>query len=60
MFQVFVKHGGLLSTQEANNRGSPIVEVPMYGDQSLNMVRSVTSGIGVLLDYANITTESVI
>jgi glucuronosyltransferase len=52
-------HGGLLSTQETIDRGVPIVGIPIYGDQRYNLVRIVSAGIGVQLDLANITTESV-
>jgi glucuronosyltransferase len=53
-------HGGLLSTQEALNRGVPLVGIPVFGDQKLNMARAHSEGYGVMLSFDNITTESVI
>jgi UDP:flavonoid glycosyltransferase YjiC (YdhE family) len=52
-------HGGLLSTQEAAVRGVPIVGIPIYGDQPYNLAKIVSAGIGIKLDFANITVESV-
>jgi UDP:flavonoid glycosyltransferase YjiC (YdhE family) len=52
-------HGGLLSTQEALNRGVPLVGIPVFGDQLLNMARAKSAGYGVMLSFHNITTESV-
>lgn len=56
--RLFITHGGLLSTQETIYWGVPVVGIPLLGDQKLNMARAVTAGYGVLLDYANVTEES--
>lgn len=53
-------HGGLLSTQEAIARGKPIVGIPIYGDQGYNLAKIVSAGIGIKLDFTNITTEAVL
>jgi glucuronosyltransferase len=52
-------HGGLLSTQEALNRGVPVVGIPVFGDQTLNMAWAQSAGYGVMLPYNNITKEYV-
>lgn len=52
-------HGGLLSTQEAIDRGVPIMGIPVIGDQQLNVLWTVSKGFGVLLDFSNVTSESV-
>jgi glucuronosyltransferase len=52
-------HGGLLSTQEALDRGVPIVGIPVFGDQTQNMKRAQSAGYGVMVSYHNITTQSV-
>jgi UDP:flavonoid glycosyltransferase YjiC (YdhE family) len=57
--RLFITHGGLLSMQEAINRGVPVVGIPAFGDQQLNMFWATSNGFGVLLDFKNITTESV-
>jgi glucuronosyltransferase len=53
-------HGGLLSIQEAVARVVPIVGIPIYGDQTYNLAKIVSAGIGIKLDFANITTEAVL
>lgn len=51
-------HGGLLSTQEALNRGVPVVGIPVFGDQTLNMAWAQSAGYGVMLSVHNITKSS--
>lgn len=58
--RLFITHGGLLSKQEAVHRGVPMVGIPVYGDQALNMAKVVSAGLGVSLDFKNITTGSVL
>ncbi|KAJ9601565.1 hypothetical protein L9F63_000308, partial [Diploptera punctata] len=58
--KLFITHGGLLSIQETIIRGVPIVGIPIFGDQRLNIARSVSSGIGILLEFKNLTEESII
>ena len=57
--RLFITHGGLLSTQEAIQRGLPLIGIPIYGDQRDNTARIVSFGKGIRLDYENITMESV-
>jgi glucuronosyltransferase len=47
-----------LSTQETIFHGVPVVGIPIFGDQRLNMARAVSAGYGVQLEYDNITAES--
>jgi Glycosyl transferases, related to UDP-glucuronosyltransferase len=56
--RLFVTHGGLLSTQETIYWGVPVVGIPLVADQKLNMARAVSAGYAVLLDYDNVTAES--
>ncbi|XP_021934412.1 UDP-glucuronosyltransferase 2B20-like [Zootermopsis nevadensis] len=58
--KLFITHGGLLSKQEALTRGVPLLGIPIYGDQHLNMRKAVNSGYGILLEFENITTDSVL
>ncbi|KAJ4441095.1 hypothetical protein ANN_10945, partial [Periplaneta americana] len=58
--RLFITHGGLLSTQETIARGVPIVGIPIFGDQRLNMNTALARGYGQILEYENITTESVL
>jgi glucuronosyltransferase len=35
-----------------------VVGIPIYGDQRGNIARAVLGGYGLLIDFNNITTES--
>ncbi|PSN55490.1 hypothetical protein C0J52_02575 [Blattella germanica] len=58
--RVFLAHGGLLGTIEAVHVGVPMVGIPMYGDQSTNIRMVEAAGMGIRLNYADITKESVL
>lgn len=47
--KLFITHGGLLSTTEAVYHGIPLVGIPVFGDQKMNMDRSVSIGLGKAL-----------
>lgn len=56
--RLFISHGGYLSSTETIHYGVPLIGIPVYGDQSLNMARAVLSGYGVSIDYTNLTESS--
>jgi glucuronosyltransferase len=58
--RLFITHGGLLSKQEAINRGVPLLGIPIYGDQRLNMRKAENFGYGIILEFDNITADSVL
>lgn len=55
----FISHGGLLGSTEAVYHGVPIIGIPFFGDQHLNIKRASNAGWAITLNYKNITTESV-
>lgn len=57
---VFLSHGGLLSTLEAVYNGVPVVGIPFYGDQRTNLANLEARGMGIQLQYNNITKQSVL
>ncbi|XP_037040608.1 UDP-glycosyltransferase UGT5-like isoform X1 [Bradysia coprophila] len=57
--KAFISHGGLLGTTEAIYHGVPIVGIPFFGDQHLNIKRGSQAGWAIKLNYDNITLESV-
>jgi len=48
-----------LSLVEAVTRGIPVVGIPVFHDQNLNMARVLSAGYGLKIIFNNITTESV-
>lgn len=56
--KLFVTHGGLLGGTEAIYYAKPLVVMPIFGDQKMNAVRTVSNGFGVRVDYSNLTEAS--
>jgi UDP:flavonoid glycosyltransferase YjiC (YdhE family) len=49
-----------LSSQEAMYNGVPVVGIPVFGDQRMNVFRAEKEGYGVFLSIKNITKETVL
>ncbi|KAF4519854.1 UDP-glycosyltransferase-12 [Ephemera danica] len=58
--KLFITHGGLLSLQEAAYHGVPLIGIPVYGDQMLNMKKAVLGGYGVMVTLQNVTKQSLL
>ncbi|XP_046980835.1 UDP-glucosyltransferase 2-like [Schistocerca americana] len=56
--RLFITHGGMMSVLEALYAGVPLLGVPIFGDQVMNVLRARDSGYGLLLHLRNITQES--
>lgn len=57
--KAFITHGGLLGAAEALTEGVPVLGVPVYGDQKMNMNLAVSKGYAVQLTFDEITEYSV-
>lgn len=57
--KLFITHGGLYSTEEALYFGKPMVGIPIFADQMVNMRRVEKSGLGVLIDFKDLTETAV-
>ena len=57
--KVFITHGGLLGTTEALVEGVPVLGIPIFGDQKMNMAKAVARGYGLQINYDDISEESV-
>lgn len=57
--KLFITHGGLLGTSESLTHGKPMVGIPIFGDQMMNVEKGVRARYSYLLDYEDITEESV-
>lgn len=52
--KLFIGHGGLLGLQETISAGVPILGLPVFGDQYLNIISTVQNGHGEILYYKEI------
>ncbi|CAG9793373.1 unnamed protein product [Diatraea saccharalis] len=56
--KLFITHGGLLSTTETIYFGKPIIGIPVFADQFVNVERAVKAGIAKKVDLSyNIADE---
>lgn len=53
--KVFFTHGGLNSVLEGAYHGTPMVVLPLFGDQPANAMKVYEAGIGVILDLQDLT-----
>ncbi|XP_037711285.1 UDP-glucosyltransferase 2 [Drosophila subpulchrella] len=53
--KLFWSHGGLLGTTESVHCGKPLLVTPIYGDQFLNAFSVQNRGMGLKLNYEDIT-----
>lgn len=56
--KAFITHGGLLSTIESICYGVPVVGIPVFADQKMNMAGAVANGFGVEVDYSTLSEET--
>ncbi|KAJ3622263.1 hypothetical protein MTP99_002783 [Tenebrio molitor] len=56
--KLFITHGGLLGTTEAIFNGVPMVGIPVYADQKMNMARANSVGIANVLSWQELTEET--
>jgi glucuronosyltransferase len=56
--KLFITHGGLLGTTEAIFSGVPMVGIPVYADQKMNMARADSVGIANVLSWQELTEET--
>uniref|UniRef100_A0A1L8E197 Putative udp-glucoronosyl and udp-glucosyl transferase n=1 Tax=Nyssomyia neivai TaxID=330878 RepID=A0A1L8E197_9DIPT len=56
--KLFISHCGLLSTHESTWRGVPMLGVPIFLDQFMNIAQSVKSGMALEYDIRNVSKET--
>ncbi|KAI4468665.1 UDP-glucosyltransferase [Holotrichia oblita] len=57
--KVFVSHGGMMGTLEALHCGVPVLGIPVFADQMLNIQTNAAKGLATYVSYSNITEESI-
>ncbi|XP_045118266.1 UDP-glycosyltransferase UGT5-like isoform X2 [Portunus trituberculatus] len=58
--KVFISHGGLLSLQESIFHATPLLVLPIFGDQPRNGMFVEDSGIGRTLVWEKLTADSIV
>uniref|UniRef100_A0A1I8QCL4 UDP-glucuronosyltransferase n=1 Tax=Stomoxys calcitrans TaxID=35570 RepID=A0A1I8QCL4_STOCA len=56
--KLFISHGGFLSTTETIYHGKPILGIPFFGDQFMNVKNAVKAGYALSFKVADITKDS--
>jgi UDP:flavonoid glycosyltransferase YjiC (YdhE family) len=55
--KLFISHGGLLSTIEAVYHGIPILGIPIFGDQQMNIADAAINGYALKIDIGQLNEE---
>lgn len=55
--KLFITHGGLLGTTEALVEGVPVLGIPVYADQQMNMIKAEDFGYGISMNMEDIDEE---
>ncbi|XP_019531373.3 UDP-glycosyltransferase UGT5-like [Aedes albopictus] len=56
--KLFITHGGLLSCTESIHHGKPIIGIPIFADQQMNMDQAEQAGWGVTVKFTKLNKES--
>ncbi|XP_050533047.1 UDP-glycosyltransferase UGT4-like isoform X2 [Daktulosphaira vitifoliae] len=58
--KLFITHGGLHSLEEASYNAKPLIGIPFFGDQHMNMRIVEEKGFGKMIDIQTINEESLL
>ncbi|XP_018563298.1 UDP-glucuronosyltransferase 2B10 [Anoplophora glabripennis] len=55
--KLFISHGGMLSTIETVHYGVPVIGIPIYGDQKMNVAKAERNGYAISVPFQNLSEE---
>lgn len=55
--KLFITHGGMLGTTESIYHGKPMIGIPVWADQPLNIARAVNQGYAVRVDREDLSAD---
>ncbi|XP_050692924.1 UDP-glycosyltransferase UGT5-like [Eriocheir sinensis] len=58
--KVFISHGGLLSLQESIFHATPLLVLPIFGDQRRNAMYVESSGLGRMMEWEELTADRIV
>lgn len=58
--KLVISHGGLLGMSECIAEGVPIIAIPIYSDQYMNILKAVDDGYGILMNYDDIEEKLIL
>lgn len=58
--KLFIAHGGALGLNEAVYEGIPILGIPFWVDQTLNIKSIAEAGVAEMLEYPKITVSTLL
>ncbi|KAK3860902.1 hypothetical protein Pcinc_033082 [Petrolisthes cinctipes] len=58
--KVFITHGGLLSLQESIYHATPLLSIPIFGDQPKNALFVKNKGLGDMLVWEELTADALV
>ncbi|XP_018334024.1 UDP-glucuronosyltransferase 1-1-like [Agrilus planipennis] len=56
--KAFITHGGLISITEATFLGVPMITIPIFGDQRMNVAKLLSKGTTIHLPYKSINEDT--
>lgn len=58
--KLFITHGGLLGVSESISEGVPILGIPIYSDQTMNILKAIDDGYGMLMNYDDVEENLIV
>lgn len=58
--RLFITHGGVHSLEEATYNALPIVGIPFFGDQRMNLRLAERNGIGKMVNFDGLNEEEML
>ena len=58
--KLFITHGGAGSIQETICHKTPVIGIPIQGDQVANLAEAITKNLGIVIDWVDVTEHNLL